>query len=70
MVIWQLPQTDADRPHGLTYRLVYVRNHERLIGYDNERGKGDHKHLAGCEEPYPSSVYASYCEISGPTPGD
>lgn len=52
MVIWRLPQTDAERPHGLKYRLVYVRNHERLIGYDNERGKGDHKHLAGREEPY------------------
>jgi hypothetical protein len=51
MVIWRLPQTDAERPHGLKYRLVYVRNHERLIGYDNERGKGDHKHLAGCEDP-------------------
>ena len=52
MVIWQLPQADAERPHGLKYRLVYIRNRQRLVGYDNERGKGDHKHLAGREEPY------------------
>ena len=22
-------------------------------GYDNEQGKGDHRHLAGVESPYP-----------------
>lgn len=52
MVIWQLPQADAERPHGLKYRLAYIRDRERIVGYDNERGKGDHKHLAGLEEPY------------------
>jgi len=26
MMIWQLPQPDAERPHGLKYRLVYVCN--------------------------------------------
>ncbi len=24
----------------------------RVIGYDNERGKGDHRHLGGREEAY------------------
>ena len=24
----------------------------RAVGYDNERGKGDHKHLAGVEMAY------------------
>ena len=23
-----------------------------MIGYDNERGKGDHRHVDGQEEPY------------------
>jgi len=23
-----------------------------LVGYDNERGKGDHKHINGTEYPY------------------
>ena len=52
MVIWQLPQADTERPHGLKYRLVYVREGKRVVGYDNERGKGDHKHIAGQELPY------------------
>lgn len=52
MVIWRLPGHDPERPHGLKYRLVYVQDGERLVGYDNERGKGDHRHVGGQEEPY------------------
>lgn len=52
MVIWQLPAPTADRPHGLKYRLVYAVNDVRMVGYDNETGKGDHKHLAGQELHY------------------
>lgn len=52
MVIWKLPEADSERPHGLKYRLVYVRDSERLVGYDNEQGKGDHRHYGGREEPY------------------
>ena len=25
---------------------------ERVVGFDNERGKGDHKHFGDQEEPY------------------
>jgi hypothetical protein len=32
--------------------LVYVAAGERVIGYDNERGKGDHKHIKGVELDY------------------
>jgi hypothetical protein len=52
MVIWQLPSTDAERPHGLKYRLVYIVAGKRLVGYDNEKGKGDHKHIDGSETKY------------------
>ena len=52
MVIWQLPSADAERPHGLKYRLVYIAAGIRLVGYDNEKGKGDHKHLDGKEIKY------------------
>jgi hypothetical protein len=31
---------------------VYVVNGERVVGFDNERGKGDHCHLDGTERPY------------------
>lgn len=52
IVVWQLPETDAERPHGLKYRLFYGRAGERLVCYDNERGKRDHRHIGGAEEPY------------------
>ena len=52
MVIWQLPEPTAERPHGLKYRLVYAVDGERVVGYDNETGKGDHKHLGKRELPY------------------
>lgn len=46
------PGADVDRPHGLKYRLVYARHGRRLVGYDNERGKGDHKHIGDKQFPY------------------
>ncbi len=54
MVIWQLPQKTWDRPHGLKYRLYYGRSDGTCaVRYDNESGKGDHRHLREKEEPYP-----------------
>lgn len=52
MVIWQLPQSDDERPHGLKYRLFYGYAGNCLVRYDNERGKGDHRHYANREELY------------------
>jgi hypothetical protein len=52
MVIWQLPQITPERPHGLKYSLFYGRDGQRIVGYDNERGKGDHKHLRDVETRY------------------
>ena len=52
IVIWQVPQPVPPSEHPYKYRLVYVVNGKRIVGYDNERGKGDHKHLGDREEPY------------------
>ncbi len=52
MVIWQLPKASAERQHGLKYSLFYGKDGKRLIGYDNERGKGDHRHYGDDEESY------------------
>lgn len=54
MVIWQLPMPTPDRPHGLKYRLWAGQDGKTLVRYDNERGKGDHKHVgeADVEKPY------------------
>jgi hypothetical protein len=52
MVIWQLPQSSNERPHGLKYRMFFGNAGKRLVGYDNERGKGDHKHILDTEKRY------------------
>ncbi|WP_424193384.1 toxin-antitoxin system TumE family protein [Ampullimonas aquatilis] len=50
--IWQLPSPDPERAHGLKYSLFYGCEGRRIVGYDNERGKGDHRHLGATETPY------------------
>jgi len=52
MTIWQLPKASSERPHGLKYSLFYGRNGLRIVGYDNERGKGDHRHVGAVETRY------------------
>lgn len=53
VVIWKLPKKTADRPHGLKYRLYHGDNQGScLVRYDNESGKGDHKHIGNKEFPY------------------
>jgi hypothetical protein len=52
MRVWRLPETSAERPHGLKYSLFYGRGGERVIGYDNEAGKGDHRHYRDRQEVY------------------
>lgn len=49
--IWQVPET-TDKPYGLKYSFVYIVNGERVVGYDNYEGKGDHRHYRGKESPY------------------
>ena len=45
MVLWELPKRTKDRPQGVKYRLYLGRSGKNLIRYDNESGKGDHRHL-------------------------
>ena len=52
MVIWQLPAVTEERPHGLKYRLYCGRGGDCIVRYDNEAGKGDHRHYGIDEEPY------------------
>jgi hypothetical protein len=49
--MWQVPVSEH-APHGYKYSLVYIVAGERIIGYDNERGKGDHRHYEHVETPY------------------
>ena len=52
LVIWKVPEPVPPTEHGYKYRAVYVVNCVRVVGFDNERGKGDHCHLDGTELPY------------------
>lgn len=52
LVVWKVPKPVPPSEHGYKYRAVYVVNGVRVLGFDNERGKGDHYHLDGVERPY------------------
>ena len=52
MVVWRVPAPVLRSRHRFKYRLAYVERGKRIVGYDNERGKGDHRHFAGREEAF------------------
>jgi hypothetical protein len=52
MKVWRVPVQVPPSTHFLKYSLFYGRPGERLVGYDNERGKGDHRHYGLREENY------------------
>ena len=52
LVLWQLPKAVAGSAHRFKYRLAYVVNGECVLRYDNEVGKGDHRHFAGRQSSY------------------
>ena len=53
MILWRLPRATQDRPHGLKYRLYLGRAGRTLVRYDNEAGKGDHRHIGADEAEMP-----------------
>lgn len=50
--LWEVPSPVKGSSHSLKYSLFYGRNGIRLVGYDNEAGKGDHRHYEALEEKY------------------
>jgi hypothetical protein len=56
MVVWRVPAPVTPSTHGLKYSLFYGRPGVREVGYDNERGKGDHRHFQGVETVYAFST--------------
>jgi hypothetical protein len=53
MVVWSLGNPVPGCRHLFKFRLYFgTDNGECLVRYDNERGKGDHKHIRGTEFPY------------------
>jgi hypothetical protein len=52
MVVWQLPRTLPGSDHPYKYRLSLVHDGANVLRYDNEAGKGDHRHIGRRGFPY------------------
>ena len=52
LVLWQVPKPMAGSTHEFKYRLAYVVDGVCVVRYDNEVGKGDHRHFGGKESAY------------------
>jgi len=52
MTIWEVPEPVPGSAYRLKYSLFYGYPGRRVVSYDNERGKGDHRHRGDLEEPY------------------
>lgn len=50
--VWRVPSPVPGSAHDLKYRLAYVVRGECVLRYDNERGKGDHRHIGPDESAY------------------
>ena len=52
LVVWRLPAPLAGSSHRFKYRLAYVVDGLCVLRYDNEAGKGDHRHCGAKESVY------------------
>ena len=52
MVVWRLPSPLCGSRHPFKYRLALVIDGDCVLRYDNETGKGDHRHLGAEQTPY------------------
>ena len=52
IVLWQVPKPVVGSLHGFKYRLAYVVAGVCVLRYDNEAGKGDHRHFGDDESTY------------------
>ena len=53
VVVWHLSEPLPGSSHSYKFRLFYGKaDGSCIVRYDNERGKGDHRHVGGGEEMY------------------
>jgi hypothetical protein len=52
IVVWRLLRAVPPAKHTFKYRLAYVVEGECVLRYDNELGKGDHRHYGDSEGIY------------------
>ena len=52
LVLWRVPAPVRGSIHDFKYRLAYVVEQVCVVRYDNEAGKGDHRHFGERESSY------------------
>lgn len=62
LVVWRVPSPVQGSAHGFKYRLALVVSGVCVLRYDNETGKGDHKHIGEDEMPYSFTTPAQLLE--------
>lgn len=58
ITLWRVPQPVRGSHHNYKYSMAYVVNSVCVLRYDNEAGKGDHRHIGGKEMRYSFSTLA------------
>lgn len=56
VMVWEVPQSVRASAHRYKYTLAYVVDGLCVLRYDNEAGKGDHKHVRDVEAAYTFST--------------
>ncbi|MCL1861854.1 MAG: DUF6516 family protein [Proteobacteria bacterium] len=56
VVVWAVPHPLPGSAHSYKYRLAYIVNEVCVLRYDNEAGKGDHRHAGEGQTPYAFST--------------
>jgi hypothetical protein len=51
LAVWRVPKPVRGSHHRFKYRLAFVVDGTCVLRYDNEAGKGDHRHIGDVEEP-------------------
>lgn len=58
VAIWRVPKSISGSAHEFKYRLVLVIDEVCVLRFDNEAGKGDHKHVGAQQQPYAFTTLA------------
>ena len=56
IAVWRVTEAVSPSEHPFKYRLAYIVKGGCVLRYDNERGKGDHRHFGTEESIYTVST--------------
>jgi hypothetical protein len=52
LLVWAVPEAVRGSAHTYKYSVAFVVGGVCVLRFDNEAGKGDHKHIGATETPY------------------